>query len=257
MQSLSSRQSAAISDDRVRHLLAGPHIIGWRRNGAPIWSIGGASPDGDPDDPKDGDPKDGDPKDGDPDDPKDGDDDKDDPDKDKPVTRAEYDALTRRLSAADQRATQAEKDRDAKATELQKLTDKDKSELEIAKRDLQAATEKVESLTAQNASLAFGNTFLTQTKHKWHDPSLILDMLQKRDDVKLKDDGTVEGMDKALDAIAKEKSFLLKKAKDDSDDDLPDGPSGGSSGSGNKKKKGERATREELAGSFPALRRGR
>jgi hypothetical protein len=159
------------------------------------------------------------------------------------VSKEEFESLKARMAAADKRADEA-------AKKVKEYEDKDKGELEKA---TERVTELENALAEKDkvlADLRFENAFALNPKHSWQDPSLVLDLLRKRDDVTIEDDGTVKGLDKALDAIAKEKKYLLKDTDDTEDDDTP-GPSGSDTGSGKRQKtKTDEAT---LAKKYPAL----
>lgn len=168
-----------------------------------------------------------------------------DKDEDKPkgdtITRAEYDALMSRMKAADKRASAAEK----KAKDYE---DKDKDELTKATEratELEAATKAQEEVIA---NLRFANAFALSPKYTWHDPSLVLTELRKRDDVSIDEDGVVQGLDKALDDIAKKKPFLVK-----TEQEVPDEASGAPA-NGRRTNKGA-LDDAALAKRFPALAR--
>lgn len=220
--------------------------IGTTSHGVPVYAIFGAEPpegDGgdnggnDPDKQNDPDVSGGTGGDG-----KDG----DDPAKSggDTISKEEYESLKARMQAADKRADEA-------AKKVKEYEDKDKGELE-------KATERVTELETALAEkdkvisdLRFDNAFALSPKHSWHDPAVVLDLVRKRDDVTIGDDGSVKGLEKALDAIAKEKPFLVK-GDSDSGGDGTHGASGSSTGSG-KKNDGKQVDEATLRRKYPAL----
>lgn len=137
--------------------------------------------------------------------------------------KKQIDSLTERMKAADRRASEAEK-------KVKEFEDKDKSDLEKAQGDLEAANKTIESLTEANKSLRLENAFAMSKGPTWNDPSLVFDLVRKRDDVTIDDDGNVKGMTEALKAIAKDKPYLVKEG--DGDDGPPRSGSNTGSGSG-------------------------
>lgn len=127
---------------------------------------------------------------------------------------AQIQNLTDRMKAADRRADAAEK----KAREYE---DKDKDKVEILERDLGEAQKENETLKTEIADLRFANAFALNAKYTWQDPEVVLGLLRKREDVEVQEDGSLKGLEKALDAIAKDKPFLVKDGdeEDDKDDD--------------------------------------
>jgi hypothetical protein len=146
--------------------------------------------------------------------------------------RKEAESLRERMKAADRRADAAEK----RAREYE---DKDKDKVEILERDLSEVTSERDTLKTEVADLRFANAFALHGKYTWQDPEIVLGILRKREEATLEDDGTIKGLDKALDAIAKEKPYLLKGNGDDEDDDKSDkdGPPRSGSATGSTKNK--------------------
>lgn len=146
------------------------------------------------------------------------------------VSQSDLDAVTERMKAADRRAADAEKKlkdiEDAKKDDLTKATDK-VTEHETTIKSLQEA----------NDGLRLDNAFALNNSFRWHDPAVVMDLVRKRDDVTIDDDGNVKGMDNALKAIAKDKPYLVKDSEDDEEDE--DGPpkSGSRTGQGSGKDK--------------------
>jgi len=165
------------------------------------------------------------------------------------VTRAEFDSLMARMQAADRRANEAE-------TKVRAHEDKDKTELEKATRDRdEAVTERDtlrERLTSQSMQIAFRDI----DAYAWHNPARAFSLLDLSG-VKVGEDGTVTGMDKAVDALAKSDAYLIKPKGDDEGEDSEDDDKGGASGagvgSGSKGKGG--MSRADLEKKYPALRK--
>lgn len=128
------------------------------------------------------------------------------------------------------------------------LEDKEKSDLDRVTGDLEAATAKSTALETRLRDLALENAFLASNKHQWRDPKIAL-RLADLSEVKIDDEGEVEGLDKALDKLAKDHVYLLKP-KDDDDADSQ-------SATGSKVKGGSSSTpnRDALEKKYPALRR--
>ena len=174
-----------------------------------------------------------------------GDGDKGDEPKGGTITQEDYDALKRRMQAADKRASDAEakikEHEDAQKDELTKATDR-VTELEQENKELSEAT----------TQLRIENEFLASNKYTWHNPKRALS-LADLSEVTIEDDGKVVGLDKALDALAKSDAYLLKSEKD-GEEEPPEGSSGSGAGSG---RKGDKKTvdKEALQKKYPALRR--
>jgi hypothetical protein len=161
------------------------------------------------------------------------------------AVQEELERVQNRMRAADKRASDAE----AKVKEFE---DKDKDEL-------QKATDRVQELETENTGLSeavkqlrIENEFLASNKYTWHNPKRALS-LADLSEVTITEDGKVEGLDKALDALAKSDQYLLKSEKD-GDEEPPEGSSGSGNGSGRKGGKGA-VDKEALQKKYPALRR--
>lgn len=165
--------------------------------------------------------------------------------KDAVISKEEYDKVQARMQAADKRAADLEK-------KVKEFEDKDKSELEKAQSDLKTAQDTLAEKDKVILDLRFENAFALKTKYSWHDPEVVLGILRKRDDVEIKEDGTIEGLDKALDAIAKDKPFLVKKEDDDDGGDGKGSASGSGTGSG---RRGDQkiADEDKLRSKYKAL----
>lgn len=124
------------------------------------------------------------------------------------ISQADYDALMRRMQAADRRATNAEK----------KLSDADKAKLddvERAKVEAQEAKDRADKAEAGLRDEKIFNAFLSVKDVSWHDVSDAFTMfkLNYMDGVDVSD-GKVTGIDPAIKKMAKEKAYLVKLATD-------------------------------------------
>lgn len=158
------------------------------------------------------------------------------------VTRAEYDALMNRLRAADQNRTKAEND-------LKQLRDKDLPELQKAQRDLTEALDRAVKAETDLKSARLENAFLSHNKYNWHNPKTALKNADLSK-VEILDDGSVTGLDAALDALAKSDPYLIKT---ETKVEEPKGPSG-SPGAGQGRQPDGKPNMDALASRFPALR---
>lgn len=151
---------------------------------------------------------------------------------------AELARVRARMQAADRRASAAE----AKVKEFE---DKDKSELQKATETAQEATRALEEAQQKLRDQQMLVAFHSSNKYDWHDPSLALKELDT-ELITVEDDGTVKGMDKALEKLAKAKPFLVKK------EEKSGGKSGGSFNGGGGKSSGPDAS--TMATKYPAIR---
>lgn len=135
---------------------------------------------------------------------------------------------------------------------LQEIQDKDKSELEIANRELASLKERIPELEGTVRDLRIHNAFLASNKYSWHNPDRALRIADLKD-VEIGEDGDVSGLDKALDSLAKSDPYLIKPADDEGDGETGKAPSGASF-NGKRQGKTDR-TRDELVKKYPALRR--
>ena len=199
----------------------------------------------------------------------DGDSDEDSDDGDKPpkLTRAQQlaaEAKKYRLRARDYR-----RERDDALAELEKLKngkgnpaddkgkDEDKSDDSSAKLEAENQTLQ-ERLVAQQLRMEFTD-MVTGSKAvaKFKNPKTAFRLLDL-DDVEVDKDGTIEGLEDAIKALAKAEPYLLDTGKDDEDEDEDEvsdrrrrkatGRPTGSPGKGN-------PNRDKLVSKYPALRR--
>lgn len=183
-----------------------------------------------------------------------GDDDGDsgsDDDKGDKVSRADLEAIEKRMKAADRRAEAAEK-------ALKEKTDAEKGELQKAQDDLKEVQTALEETQKVIMSLRLENAFLTANKHTWHEPETALNLAQSAgylDDI-VDEDGKVDkpALSKALDRLAKDKQYLVKKDKKEKDDE-DKGPSGSPAGGRSDNAKDKDARKQALRGRFNSLNR--
>lgn len=165
------------------------------------------------------------------------------------VSRADFEALQRQLSAADQNRVRAEQEaktlRDASLSEDEKR----KQDLEQAKADLQKRDEDIKLLRLQNA-------FITDNTYDWHDPKAAL-KLADLSAVTVDDAGTVKGLKEALKAVAEANPWMVKPKSAEETPAAESGATGGSTGitgqgsSGANSRATDKATLEKR---FPQLR---
>lgn len=212
--------------------------VGVRRDGRLIWPIIGAS-EAEPEEGSTTEPEGGDPKENEGSG-------KEDEGSKGTVSLTEYERLKERMQAADRAKSAAEQ-------KVKEYEDKGKTETERLGGQVQTLTEENTSLKDRINSLLFENAFALNTKQKWHDPAVVLEIVKKRDDISISDDGTIKGMDKALEDLAKTKPFLVNgEAEESGKNDPP--ASGSPVGSGRKEKSGK-FDDAALRKKYPALNR--
>jgi hypothetical protein len=174
--------------------------------------------------------------------------DKDEKPKRRPKSKETPEQKVRRLNAENKARRE---ELEAAQARLREIEDKDKSELEIVKRDFEEYKSKHESSEQRIQDLLVENAFLKldRDKYNWHDPDDVIDKIRK--DVTITDDGEVDGLEDAVKALAKSKPYLLKKKAEDGEegDDKgkrrpPRGPSGATLG-GPKSPKGDQKAQRE------------
>lgn len=131
----------------------------------------------------------------------------------------EYSTILRRLEAADKAKGEMEK-------RLRAIDDADKSELEKAKRDLEEIRQKAEKAEAAALQARLANEILKFPGFVWHDPEAILKLVDMEKISVDPETDKVTGVKDALQALAKDKPYLLKGKQDSS----KSGGSGGNSG---------------------------
>jgi hypothetical protein len=159
------------------------------------------------------------------------------------VTRAEFDALMQRMQGADRAKAAAE-------AKLRDIERKDQSELEKATTDLAESQKEIERLTDILNRKTLENAFLTYGKYTWHDAGDAMRLLDM-EGVELKD-GSVTGLEPAIDKLAKAKPHLIKK----DDEGSGNGSHEASGSASNGRRKGEgRDDKKDYSSRFPALKR--
>jgi hypothetical protein len=105
----------------------------------------------------------------------------------------------------------SDKARVAAQTQLDELQRREKTDLQNAQNDLTKVAAENEILKADLQNERLGNAFLTAGKHEWQNAGAALRLLD-RTMITFAEDGTVTGVDKAADALAKSDPYLLKTA---------------------------------------------
>ena len=118
------------------------------------------------------------------------------------------------------RAAQRERD-EARATLEEKEAGKQSTEQKLTK-DLNKANETIAALTSQLENGLLRTSIQEFEAYKWHDVNLVMRELNKKAIFVDLEEGEVEGIQKELKRIAKEKPFLVKKAEKSKDDDADD-----------------------------------
>jgi hypothetical protein len=221
-------------------------IIGYRRNGQPIFVIAGSSGT-DPVPPVEGTP----PADGTPNPEGDGTNTGDNTG-DKTPDPVDVEKALERMRAADRAKSAAEQALAQTQQKLREYEDKDKTELEKAQRDAAEKQAALEQTQLQLKQAQVHNAFLLNNTYQWHNSERALSLLDLSD-VTIADDGKVTGLDKAIEALAKSDPYLLMPKDDTSGSSLP--PSGSNVGGGAPGSKGGKADRDKLLEKYPALRR--
>ncbi len=160
------------------------------------------------------------------------------------VSRSEFDALMKRMQAADQNRSKAEQ-------ELQALRDKDLPEAEKLKRDFSALQEENTQLKAKLESTILNNAFLSNSTYKWKDADAAL-KLADLSGVTIDSDGKVHGLEAALKDLAAKKKYLLEESSED-DKQKQTGGAPSMGGGGTNRDTG--SSRKSLTKTFPALGR--
>lgn len=124
------------------------------------------------------------------------------------VSKADYDALFKRMQAADRAKVAAEK----------KLSDADKAKLDDVERtkvEAQEAKDRADKAEAALRDEKIFNAFLSQKDVAWHDVNDAFTMFKNSymDGVDITD-GKVTGIDPAVKKMVKEKAYLVKPASE-------------------------------------------
>lgn len=182
---------------------------------------------------------------------KDEEDDADEDDKPK-YTAREYDKLKRRLAASDKRQGLLQKQLDdLKASKSGELDKAVKAEIDELKP-------KATKLAEQNKNMRLQLAFLsTPVKGVvWEDPEAAMKLVDLSDVDIDEETGAIDKRDlaAAMRRLAKDKPYLVKKAKSsDADDDEPDTSSGSPMNGKRKGKKTTQPDRATLAKRYPVL----
>jgi hypothetical protein len=230
-----------------------PPLLGYTRKGKPIFAImGGADDDGNGSEGSEGDGSGDGSGDGDGDEGEGEGGDEGGDGGGATVSPEEFEALKRRMQAADRRASAAE----AKVKDYEK---KDQSELEQAQSAAEEAKGEVETLQSENQELKAQVAFLQQDKHKFINPKAALRLAKDYFADHADDDGNVD-MDAVLKQVAKDYPELLVKEDKDEDGDGDKGGKGtgqsasGSPNNGKRQQKGG-VDKAALRKKYSALRR--
>lgn len=238
--SLSEEAVSRLIDPRTGQRLRPLGVVGGRT----VWPIMGSSPDDDSLDDK-----------------KDNPEDKGGPegdtlveDKAKGDPDAKIAALSEEKDRHVRRRQEAETERDQLKSKLDELESKDKSELE-------KTSARVTVLESENAALQeslktarLENAFLASNDYEWHNPGRALSLADLKD-VEIDDDGTVHGLKKALDALAKSDAYLLKDKEKENDEEEPPVSTGDALNPAKKGTKKKQEADEALRKKYSALRR--
>lgn len=160
----------------------------------------------------------------------------------KTYTQAEFEQLRARMIAADKRASE----NDAK---LKQLVDKDLPELDRVTKERDEHAARADAAEAALQQERVNNAFLTNNKYDWHNPQRAREALDMSK-VLIDSDGTVTGLDDAIEALAKSDPYLIKSTTvGEKEKPKPGTAAATAGGSG-----GSTATTKKLAERIPALR---
>jgi hypothetical protein len=240
-------------------------VIGYRKDGRVIFAIAGGAPESGDDTPPDGagdddgsdDSTDDDSDEEDEDDDKDSKSKKDKDEEEEVVPKWKLDKAHKRMSAADKRASELQKQLD----ELKANADvpaEVKKELESVKQQVAAKDDQIRKVTGERDKLSVKLAATTiKGAPDWEDIDTALN-LADLSEVEVDDEtGKVDmrALKSALTALAKEKPFLVKKVK--TADATQGGGASASPMNGQRKgRKGSGPDRSALESRFPALRQG-
>jgi|SRR6185312_3032076 len=163
------------------------------------------------------------------------------------VSRADFEAVSARMQAADRAKAAAEK-------KLKDIEDAKLSEAERTQQELQAAKAELEAERQKNQQQALENAILMDQTYsgKWHNPKTVLQIIDREyRELITFDDGKPKGVKAALDKLAKDHAYLLKPAEGASDNGTGKGATGAS---GTSRQHGQATNREQLASKWPAMR---
>lgn len=180
---------------------------------------------------------------------------KDDDEDEEVVPKWKYDKAHSRMTAADRRSSELQKQIDALKASAD-VPAEVKRELEELRPKMAQVEKERDDARAEIDKLRVKVAFFSVNDTEWEDPETAL-QLADLSDVDVSDDGKVDkrALKTALRDLAKRKPYLVKK-KAKGDGNTNEGEASGSKMAGNRKgQKGTAPTRDQLAASFPALRR--
>lgn len=173
------------------------------------------------------------------------------------VAKAEYEKVLERMKAADRNAAAA-------AAKLKELEEKDLSEQEKVAKRLPELEQQVTVLAEENKGLKAKVAFLESSTHSWHDPEAALKLVDLTG--VYNDEGELDkkALKKAMDDLAKEKTFLVKSSADNggggkggqngaSGNGSGQGSSGSNVGGGGRGGNGNGLDEAALRKKYPAL----
>jgi len=166
------------------------------------------------------------------------------------ISRADYDALMRRMKAADKRASAAEKKVKQKEREEQSELERSQSERDEYKSD-------AETFAAENRNLMAQVSFLKQKDFKFKNPAAALKLADLSD--VFTDDGEIDdnAMKDALKQVADENPYMLVSSDEgdgNEDEENSSKRSGGQVNSG-KNQRGKKPDKAALRKKYSNLRR--
>jgi len=159
------------------------------------------------------------------------------------VAREDFERLREQLRAADKRRDEFEK-------ELKQIRDKDLPAVERLQREADEAAQAAEKTKQELDQTRLELAFFKSNKHKWQNPATAL-KLADLSKVTVEDDGTVTGLDAAIEALAKSDPYLLKPETDEKE--KPKG-STGTPGTAGKSGGDDGPDLKKMATRIPALR---
>lgn len=163
------------------------------------------------------------------------------------VSRADFEAVTARMKAADKRAhdleTKAKTEADAKLSEAERVA----KELDETKAKLAAADKRTQDQALEN-SILMEPTY----SGKWHNPQTALSLVD-RSLITFDDNGKPQGVKAALDKLAKDHAYLLKPVESGNDSNNRKGGATGASGTSRQQGDPDN-TKSALERKYPALR---
>lgn len=164
----------------------------------------------------------------------------------KTYTKAEMDALSERMKAADRRAATAEQ-------KVKEFEDKDKDEATKTAERIKALEEQTEKDKEALRDLTVQNAFLAANDIDWHDKDVALAHANLSEVLDAEGNVDKKALKKALEDLSKDKPFLVKAKAEGDGDGTPAPPSGAPVGSGRKGSRSGELDEEALKRKYPAL----